>query len=90
MTFSLPGETTVSADKMFWTSNKPAQSTLYIMGISTIFWHGSTLQNFDLVKPTCMLWSVVSSSLRISVLFGHVLCGHIYNLVFSDVNVGVC
>jgi hypothetical protein len=29
MTFSLPGDTTVSVDKLFWTSNKPVQQTLY-------------------------------------------------------------
>jgi hypothetical protein len=31
MTFSLPRDVTVSADKMFWTSNKPAQWTLHNM-----------------------------------------------------------
>jgi hypothetical protein len=29
MTFSLTGDTTVSADTVFWTCNKPAQWTLY-------------------------------------------------------------
>jgi hypothetical protein len=29
MTFSLPGDTTVFADKMFWAYNKPAQWTFY-------------------------------------------------------------
>jgi hypothetical protein len=33
MTFSLPGDTTVSADKMFWTSNKPAKWTIYTFSL---------------------------------------------------------
>jgi hypothetical protein len=37
MTFSLPGDTTVSAYKMLWTSNKPAQLTHYIY---CIYIHG--------------------------------------------------
>jgi hypothetical protein len=36
MTFSLPGDTIVPADKMFWTSKKPAWWTLYITNESYI------------------------------------------------------
>jgi hypothetical protein len=38
MTFSFPGDTTVSADKMFWASNKPAQWTLCILRKSETLW----------------------------------------------------
>jgi hypothetical protein len=53
----------------------------YIMGISAYFSDGSTLRNVDLVRPA--LYVMVRC---ISVA----LCGRIYGLVFSDVNVGVC
>jgi hypothetical protein len=55
MTFNLPRDTTVSADKLFWMSNKPAQWALYICT------HISTY--------TCLyIWFLHMHQLKISVV----------------------
>jgi hypothetical protein len=59
MTFSLPGDTTVSANKMFWTSNMPQQWTLYIKPLKLIEkWRCSSMHYWSTGRYECE-WSVL-------------------------------